>query len=176
MGLSPGPAGLDKSAAAALVWRVPNAYLADTLRQVSSSQAGVGEGPASEGLDIQVRLLAVLVVVEALAMIAFVVLDVVSALREADAEWGAVWFVLVVMGLWAAGLLLVARGVIGGRRWAFTPILFTQLLFGIAALSFFGAADTVARIVWGVVLVYVVVVLRVLFSRPVREHLVYANT
>lgn len=149
---------------------------ADTLRQVSSSEASDGEGLASDGLDIQVRLLALMVVVEALAMVAFVVLDVVTALREADAEWGAVWFVLVVMGLWAVGLMVVARGVLGGRRWAFTPILFTQLLFGIAALSFFGAADTVARIVWGVVVVFAVVVLRVLFSRPVREHLVYANT
>ena len=143
----------------------------------SGAASGVDEPEHGTGrLDIQVRVLAVLVALEALAMVLFVVIDIVAALREADAEWGAVWFVLVVMGLWAAGLVLVARGVLRGKRWAFTPILFTQLLFGVAALSFFGAADTVARIVWGVVLVYVVVVVRVLFSRPVREHLVYANT
>ena len=143
-----------------------------------SEPASGADEPEIEGgrLDIQVRVLAALVAFEALAMVAFVVIDVVAALREVEAEWGAVWFVLVVMGLWATGLVVVARGVLSGRRWAFTPILFTQLLFGIAALSFFGAADTVARIVWGVVLVYVVVVVRVLFSRPVREHLVYANT
>jgi hypothetical protein len=152
---------------------------ADTLRQVSRSEpaSGADEPEIESGrLDIQVRVLAALVVLEALAMALFVVIDVVAALREADAEWGAVWFVLVVMGLWATGLVVVARGVLLGRRWAFTPILFTQLLFGIASLSFFGAADTVARVVWGVVLVYVIVVMRVLFSRPVREHLVYANT
>jgi len=146
---------------------------------VSRSEAASGaDEPEVEGgrLDIQVRVLAVMVVLEALAMVAFVVIDVVTALREADSEWGAVWFVLVVMGLWASGLVVVARGVLVGKRWAFTPILFTQLLFGIAALSFFGAADAIARMVWGVVLVYVVVVVRVLFSRPVREHLVYANT
>ena len=146
---------------------------------MSKSDAASGaDDPEVEGgrLDIQVRVLAALVVLEALAMALFVVIDVVAALREADAEWGAVWFVLVVMGLWATGLIVVARGVLTGKRWAFTPILFTQLLFGVAALSFFGAADTVARVAWGVVLVYVIVVIRVLFSRPVREHLVYANT
>jgi len=127
-------------------------------------------------LDFHVRLVGVMVVVEAIAMVLFVALDVVAALRKADAEWGAVWFVLVVMGLWATGLIVASRGVLAGKRWAFTPILFTQLLFGAAAISFFGAADTVARVAWGFVLVYAVLVLRMLFSRPVREYLVYANT
>jgi hypothetical protein len=127
-------------------------------------------------LDIQVRVLAALVLLEAIAMVLFVVLDVVSALRAADAEWGAVWFVLVVMGLWAGGLLMVSRGVLAGRRWAFTPVLLTQLLFGAAAVSFFGAAEALARVVWGLVVVYAIVVLRLLFSRAVRYHLVYANT
>jgi hypothetical protein len=123
-----------------------------------------------------VRLLAVMVVVEAIAMVLFVAFDVISALRKADAEWGAVWFVLVVMGLWAGGLFVVSRGVLAGRRWAFTPILFTQLVFGAAAISFFGGADTLARVAWGVVVVYVVVVLRMLFSRAAREYLVYDNS
>ena len=127
-------------------------------------------------MDVQIRVLSVLVLLEAIAMVFFVALDVASALRAADAEWGAVWFVLVVMGIWAGGLVLVSRGVVAGRRWAFTPVLLTQLLFGAAAVSFFGAAETAARVVWGVVLVYVIVVLRLLFSRAVREHLVYANT
>ena len=51
--------------------------------------------------------------------------------------------------------MFVSRGVVTGRRWAFTPILLTQVLFGAAAVSFFGAAETAARVVWGVVLVYV---------------------
>jgi hypothetical protein len=139
---------------------------------VTTSDDAGSPGP----LDIQVKVLATLVLVEAAAMVLFVVLDVVAALRATDAEWGAVWFVLVVMGLWAAGLVLVSRGVIAGRRWAFTPILFTQLLFGAAALSFFGAAETGARVMWGLVVMLVVVVVRLLFSRPVRDHLVYANT
>lgn len=109
-------------------------------------------------------------------MVAFVAVDVVAAIRSDAAEWGAVWFVAVVLGLWSAGLFLVSRGVLAGRRWAFTPILFTQGLFGLAGLSFFGAATPVARAVWGVVVVGAAVVLRLLFSREVREHLIYANS
>jgi hypothetical protein len=142
------------------------------LRLVATSPANEGDGP----LDVQIRVLSVLVLLEAIAMVLFVALDVVSALRAADPEWGAVWFVLVVMGTWAGGLVLVSRGVVAGRRWAFTPVLLTQLLFGAAAVSFFGGAETAAKVVWGVVLIYVIVVLRLLFSRAVREHLVYANT
>jgi uncharacterized membrane protein YjdF len=43
-------------------------------------------------------------------------------------------------------------------------------------VSFFGAAEALARVVWGLVVVYAIVVLRLLFSRAVRYHLVYANT
>jgi hypothetical protein len=127
-------------------------------------------------LPAAVRLLSFAVLVEALLMVGFIVIDIASAARSDDAEWGAVWFVAVVLGLWSAGLLLVSRGVLAGRRWAFTPILFTQGLFGIAGISFFGAAAPVARVVWGVVIVGAVVVLRLLFSREVREHLIYANS
>ena len=122
----------------------------------------------------QVRLLSVLVAVQAVLMVAYLAVDVVSAIRQSGAEWGAVWFALVVLGLWSAGLLWVSRGVLGGKRWAFTPILFTQLIFGAVAISVFGSAGTVAKVVWAVVLAYAAVVLRLLFSRPVRKHLVYA--
>ena len=124
----------------------------------------------------QVRLLSVAVLAEAVAMVVFIVVDLVGALNSGDAEWGAVWFVAVVMGLWSAGLVVVSRGVLAGRRWAFTPILFTQGLFGIAAITFFGAAAPSARVVWGVVVVVAVVVLRLLFSHEVRQHLIYDNS
>ena len=109
-------------------------------------------------------------------MVVFIVVDLAGALNRGDAEWGAVWFVAVVMGLWSAGLVVVSRGVLAGRRWAFTPILFTQGLFGIAAITFFGAAAPSARVVWGVVVVVAVVVLRLLFSQEVRQHLIYDNS
>jgi hypothetical protein len=131
---------------------------------------------SSGPLPVQVRFLSVAVFVEAIVMVGFIAVDVVGAARNDSAEWGAVWFVAVVLGLWSAGLFLVSRGVLAGRRWAFTPILFTQGLFGIAGITFFGAAAPVARVIWGAVVIGAVVVLRLLFSREVREHLIYANT
>ncbi|MEO8108305.1 MAG: hypothetical protein ABI720_13430 [Actinomycetes bacterium] len=122
------------------------------------------------------RALSVAVLAEAVAMVVFIAVDVLGAASSDDAEWGAVWFVAVVMGIWSAGLVVVSRGVVAGRRWAFTPILFTQGLFGIAAITFFGAAAPVARVVWGLVVVVAVVVLRLLFSREVRQHLIYDNS
>jgi hypothetical protein len=127
-------------------------------------------------LPPQVRLLSVLVAVQAVLMVAYLAVDVVSAIRNAGAEWGAVWFALVVLGLWSVGLLWVSRGVLRGKRWAFTPILFTQLIFGAVAISVFGGADTVAKVVWALVVVYAVVVLRLLFSGEVRQHLVYSQS
>lgn len=136
----------------------------------------VPDATAPPPVPAQVRLLSLAVLAEAVAMAVFVVADLVGALSSDNAEWGAVWFVAVVMGLWCAGLVVVSRGVLAGRRWAFTPILFTQGLFGIAAITFFGAAAPVARVVWGLVVVASVVVLRLLFSSEVRQHLVYDNS
>lgn len=143
---------------------------------MTSDAAGTGSVDPSRPLAPQVRLLSTAVLIEALLMVGFIAVDVAAAARSADAEWGAVWFVAVVLGLWSVGLFVVSRGVLAGRRWAFTPILFTQGLFGIAGITFFGAAAPVARVVWGLVIVGAVVVLRLLFSREVREHLIYANT
>lgn len=143
---------------------------------MTSDAAGSSPDEPVGPLAPQVRLLSIAVLLEALLMVAFIVVDVVAAARRDDAEWGAVWFVAVVLGLWSAGLFVVSRGVLAGRRWAFTPILFTQGLFGIAAITFFGAAAPVARLAWGLVIVGAVVVLRLLFSREVREHLIYSNT
>jgi uncharacterized membrane protein len=117
----------------------------------------------------------VLIVLEAVAMIVFIVVDVISVANDSATDWVALSFALVVLGLWAAGLVWVARGVVRGKRWAFTPTLFTQLIFGVIAVSVFGAAGTAARVVWATVLSLAVVVLRLLFSREAREHLVYSN-
>lgn len=136
----------------------------------------VPDATAPSVLPPQVRLLSVAVAAEAVAMVAFIVVDLWGAWGSDDAEWGAVWFVAVVMGIWSAGLVLVSRGVVAGRRWAFTPILFTQALFGIAAITFLGEAAPVARVVWGLAVVVAVVVLRLLFSREVRQHLIYDNS
>jgi hypothetical protein len=121
-------------------------------------------------------LLALLTAAEGLIMIGYAAADLALASSQADTEWGAVWFVVVGLGLWGMGLLLVARGLLKCRRWAFTPVVFTQLMFGILAFSFFGEAATLARVGWGGVLVLATITLRLVFSRSVRDTLITPNT
>jgi len=105
-------------------------------------------------------------------MIGYALADlVVAAINDSD-QWGAVWFVVVGFGLWGVALLWTARGLVRRRRWAFTPVVFTQLMFGILAISFFGEASLLAKISWGAVLVLAIVILRLAFDRTVREWLI----
>jgi hypothetical protein len=115
------------------------------------------------------RTLAALAAVQGVAMIGYVGVDVVVSATEEQANWGAVAFTVTVLGLWGVGLLLCARGLLGLRRWAFTPIVFTQLVFGAIALSVLGSASVGARVAWVVILVLAVVTLVLAFSRPVRD-------
>jgi len=119
----------------------------------------------------QLRLLALLVGGQGIVMIAYAAADVVAAVVGGSDEWGAVWFLVVGLGGWGVGLLIVARGLRRSKRWAFTPVVFTQLMFGLLAVSFFGAASTPAKLVWGAVLAAAVVMLRLVFARDVRQAL-----
>jgi len=105
-------------------------------------------------------------------MITYVAAYLVVAIVQGAEQWGAVWFLVVGLGLWGAALLVVAHGLRRRRRWSFTPVVFTQLMFGFLALSFFGQASTPARLVWGTVFIAAVVVLRLAFSRAVRDVLI----
>ena len=102
-------------------------------------------------------------------MLGYVIVNVVVSATEEQANWGAVAFTVTVLGLWGVGLLLCARGLLGLRRWAFTPIVFTQLVFGAIALSVLGSASVGARVAWVVILGLAVVTLVLAFSRPVRD-------
>jgi hypothetical protein len=131
--------------------------------------------PSDAGYAIvppQLRLLAVLVGAQGVVMIAYAAADLVLALVNGVEEWGAVWFLVIGLGAWGLGLLAVARGLVRLKRWAFTPVVFTQLMFAVVSISFFGAATTPAKLVWGTVLIVAVVVLRLAFARDVREALI----
>ncbi|HVQ89186.1 MAG TPA: hypothetical protein VMT88_13505 [Actinomycetes bacterium] len=118
------------------------------------------------------RLLALLTAAEGLVMIGYAMADLVIAAVAGSDQWGAVWFVVVGLGLWGLGLLWSARGLLRVRRWAFTPVVFTQLMFGLLALTFFGSASVVAKVAWGAVFTLAVVVLRLAFARDVRNALI----
>jgi len=102
-------------------------------------------------------------------MAVFMVSELAFAFAHTQANWGAVGFVVTAFSLWSAGLVLVAWGIGRGRRWAFTPIVLTQVMFGVIAITVVGSATPVAKAVWLFVLAVAVTAVVLAFSRPVRE-------
>lgn len=141
-----------------------------TLTSVTAADSGPPDSAAL--LPFQLRLLALLTTTQGLIMLSYAAADLLVALINGAQEWGAVWFLVVGLGLWGVGLMWVAHGLRMRRRWAFTPVVFTQLMFAVLAVSFFGGAALTARIVWALVLVFAVVMLRLAFSAPVRDALI----
>jgi hypothetical protein len=137
-----------------------------------TSSASAPDGPLVQ----PPRLVALtrLVMAQALVMLVYAALTLVLALTG-DPNWGAVAFVLVNLVLWGSGLLFVARrGLPQHKRWAFSPVMFTQLVFGVIAVEDLRSAGNppVAVVAWLVVLVSAVTALIMLFSAPVRTTLV----
>ena len=131
---------------------------------------------ASEPLEQPPRLvtLARLVTAQAVVMLGYAATTLVLAV-VGEPNWGAVGFVLVNLVLWGSGLLWVARrGLPRHKRWAFSPVLFTQLVFGVIAVEDLRSAGNppVVVVAWLVDLVSAVAALILLFSAPVRTALV----
>jgi hypothetical protein len=108
------------------------------------------------------------VILEIVGMTAFALGEYLYGLQHPRTNWPAVYFVLAVVPLWAAGLGLAVWGLGRCRRWAFTPIVFTQMMIGVISLSLLAAATPGTRIVLGLILTLAVVVLLLAFSRPIR--------
>lgn len=141
-----------------------------------------GTTPTDEGLPSRLVWLARLVLGQGVAMLLYAAATVVIAVTASSVAWGAVAFVLVTLCLWGLGLLFVSRrGLLQARRWAFSPVMFTEGMFGIIAVADVRAimgeaarttADWVAAGVWLVVLVSALAGLVMLFSPEVRHALV----
>ena len=134
-------------------------------------------GPSGGDLTQPPRLVALarLVLGQGLAMLAYAAVTLLLALTGDEPNWGAVAFVLVNLLLWGSGLLWVSRrGLLRHRRWAFSPVLFTQLVFGVIAVEDLRSAGNppVAIALWLLVLVSAAAALIMLFSAPVRHALV----
>ena len=116
----------------------------------------------------QLRVLVGIALAEAAAMAVFLAHDWLSVLTESSVDTGALAFVTVMFGLWIPWLVLSALALRRGRRWGFTPIVMTQLVFGGIAAFDFAAAQPVAKVVLGAVFVVAVVAMFLAFSAPVR--------
>lgn len=131
--------------------------------------------PAGSALPTRLVALSWLVLAQAVAMLVYALATVVVAASSEEPNWGAVAYVVVTLCLWGAGLVWVAlRGLRRARRWSFSPVMFTQLMFGIIAITDLGARGNpaVVVVVWALVLASACAALYLLFSRDVRDTLV----
>jgi len=79
--------------------------------------------------------------------------------------------VLGLFAIWGVGLLLTARAAANGRRWSFSVILFTEMMWGLIFVSSLKASAGLALAVDLVLLAWVVAILALLFHPDVRYRL-----
>ena len=136
-----------------------------------SSGPPTSDGPVHPGLLLG---LARLVAGQGAVMLGYALVTLVVGLLG-HPNWGAVAIVVVDLVVWGGGLLWVSRrGLLQHKRWAFSPVLFTQLVFGFIAVQDLRSAENSAAVTaaWLLVLVSAVAALVMLFSAPVRHTLV----
>jgi hypothetical protein len=75
-----------------------------------------------------VAVVAVLALLQAAGMVGYAVLVVVQAVRGDASSPGDAAFLVVLVLAWAAGLVVVARGMRDRHRWARAPLLLSELL------------------------------------------------
>ena len=114
------------------------------------------------------RALAVVLIIEAAALVAAVVFLVVEVLvAPASSLPSAIGFTVVV-AIAAVWVAVIAIGVLRGRAWTRAAVVVVQVLVGAVAIGSFQGAD--ARPDLGVILfVPAITALVLLFTRPVLE-------
>lgn len=92
-----------------------------------------------------------------------------TAARERTANGGAVAFVTLMLALWIPWLLVSRAALARRRRWGFTPIVFTQLVFGGIALYDVAGANLATKPILALVVLMAAFCLYLAFSAPVRD-------
>jgi hypothetical protein len=138
-------------------------------------------GPADPAVPEsgRMRLLALLVaaqgglmVVVGLAFLGFVLTegDNSGYAKPSDALSGAL-VLLATLTIWGVALALTARAARQGRRWSFSVILFTQMMWGLIFVSSIRTSGGVYLVVLVVLLAWVIAILALLFHPDVRYRL-----
>lgn len=123
----------------------------------------------SSGRPPGVLLIAVILVLEAIALLVAAAGFVMTAFSPDALSVGGSAFMAVLLLLVGAGLIALARQLLAGFRWPRSPSLVVQLFLVILAFPYF---STGAPLVGLGLLVPAAVVIVTLFSRPVVEYTV----
>jgi hypothetical protein len=124
----------------------------------------------------RIRVLAALVTVEAVLMLAGGIAFLGWVLAEGDRTGYANrhdavalgWVLLATLALWGVALLFTARGIRRGRRWSFSVVLFTQMMWGFIALTSLSSSGGGYLVALVVVLAVVIATVAGLFQPEVR--------
>lgn len=114
------------------------------------------------------RVAAALVLVELVALLMASGWEALAAVTRDLADPVTAWVAVVLGVLAAAGLLLVARGLLRRRRWARSPALVTQLLLLPVAISLLQSGQAALGVP---LLAVTVVTAAVLLSPPISRAL-----
>jgi hypothetical protein len=133
--------------------------------------------PAAIVPSSRLRLLGVLVTVEAVLMVAAGIAYLGYVLSEGNRSGfarrqdavTAGWGLMALLVLWGVVLILTARAVRRGRRWSFSVVLFTQMMWGFIALASLSGSGGGYLVVLVAVVALVIAILAVLFHPEVRH-------
>ncbi len=91
----------------------------------------------ADGRPAALRLVCVLVLLEAVALVVLAGALVVDLVRGAELPGAVVFLLVFALGV-AAALVLAARALWAGRRWARSPVMTWQILLLVLAIGWFG--------------------------------------
>ena len=114
------------------------------------------------------RALAVVLIIEAAALVAAVVFLVVEALVAPASSLPSAIGLTVVVAIAAVWVAFIAIGVLRGRAWTRAAVVVVQVLVGAVAIGSFQGADARPDL-GGILFVPAITALVLLFTRPVLE-------
>ena len=141
----------------------------------ASAPTPAPSGGPQAGTSGRLRVLVVLVCVEAalmlltgVAFLVYVLLEGQTGYQHRSQALSGALVLLATMAIWGIGLLTTARAAAQGRRWSFSVILFTQMMWGFIFASSLGNSGGAFRVALVALLALVIATVAVLFHPEVR--------
>jgi presenilin-like A22 family membrane protease len=92
-----------------------------------------------------------------------------SGYADPNQRFAVAGMFVVFAVVWGGGLLLASRAVLAGRRWSFSVILFTQMMWGAVCLASIQSSAGAVLAVQVILLAFAISILALLFQPEVRH-------